>query len=224
MSNPIITQNNPLRELTDLARLLSVRGSERTVDDGAHWARILAHIKDGQINGTAPDLLKDARQFLATLNHNGHMHTAIYTDQPHRRYLLLDPVGRPTQEFPWGRQGKQAAQIVQLDQEAPRALHLALRAQRRHPKLTGRAIRAAQIIANGGIKYKNDHHIVTSQRANSLPYRVTCEDGQVKCTCKDWRNGHAGKTPGAPTIAGQIVCKHALAVEIYKQLQKEGTT
>jgi len=91
---------------------------------------------------------------------------------------------------------------------------LALATEERHPALDGRA---AQIVAGHGVRAENGHYLVDSQ-SNGKPYQVVNINGQVKCTCKDWLRGQSGRSSGAPTIAGQIVCKHILAVKIAGRL------
>jgi ribosomal protein L37AE/L43A len=94
---------------------------------------------------------------------------------------------------------------------------LARKAEERHPALNGRAVRAAQIVVSGGVRIENGSYSVDSQ-SNGKPYQVVNVNGQVKCTCKDWIRGKRGMSPGAPTIAGQVVCKHILAVKIAGRL------
>lgn len=216
MSQTIVPQSEPLRDLERIARLLSLR--HRTPDARAHWAHTLQMIAENRVNGDGAHLIGQAREELATLNSNGHMHSAIFCDHNFKRYWLLDEFGFVLLAFPWGKQGKRDAQIAQLQHEAPAALALAQRAEKRHPALKGRTLRGAQLYANSAVKRAKKGYTVASQ-GNSDPYQVT-----HRCTCKDFQNGEAGITPGAPNIAAEgkeeiIICKHRAATIIHEQLE-----
>jgi len=73
--------------------------------------------------------------------------------------------------------------------------------------LPQRAVKAEQILLNGGIRWLDGWH-VTSQSDLSLAYRVN-----GKCECKD-RGVHIGDD----SIKNNVFCKHRFAVSCYNQI------
>lgn len=112
--------------------------------------------------------------------------------------------------FPAGANGKRAAQIHRLELLNPKALDLALETEKLFPQLNGRPIRAAEIVAGGGVALDmaTGIHEVQSQNGRELPYLVEYWRGLWLCNCIDCREG------GAPLVDGisSHCCKHILAV------------
>jgi hypothetical protein len=151
--------------------------------------------------------------------------TNIHYDPRRRQYLLTGEIGEELSAFPAGADGKRAAIVAQLEIESPAALALARRAVASYPVLDGRALRAAQIVAAGGVRDRLQHSWdVDSQNKNELTYTVSSGGYHSwHCTCPDWIRGWQGELNGAPTLKtkGQrqaIVCKHVLAVMFYLDL------
>lgn len=209
----------PTQALPATARYLASK--HPLPDASAHWSKVHRDILKGKINPSSTGSLareahREHQQLLADLKASSAMTSALFTDRVNRCYWLLDAHGHPIDQFPWGGDGRTQAQIAQLQREHPRALTLAQRAEELHPQLNGRALRAAQILADNAIIPNGDGTYTVQSQGRRLPYTVT----GTTCSCKDWQNGNEGVSPGAPRIGHQIVCKHILATRIYERINQ----
>jgi hypothetical protein len=160
--------------------------------------------------------------------------TSIAYNRSRRQWELRGEIGEIIATFPSGPAGHRDAQLAQLDIEAPEALHLAQDLETSIPRLAGRAIRAAQLVAQDAVRNTSRPHRwrVRSQShprdlytihelSNGAPYRW-------HCNCQDWTNGESGAANGAPwvTHAGKRspTCKHILAVLIAERIAAHQVT
>jgi len=150
--------------------------------------------------------------------------TTITYDRRRREYLLAGEIGEEIAAFPAGKEGKLAAQTAQLEIIAPAALALARRAVASYPVLVGRALRAAQIVAAGGVRDGLPHAWHVDSQSKEPTYTVSSGGYHAwHCTCPDWRRGWLGEPRSAPTLQTReqrqvITCKHILAVMFHLDL------
>jgi len=127
--------------------------------------------------------------------------TTITYDRRRREYLLAGEIGEEIAAFPAGKEGKLAAQTAQLEIIAPAALALARRAVASYPVLVGRALRAAQIVAAGGVRDGLPHAWHVDSQSKEPTYTVSSGGYHAwHCTCPDWRRGWLGEPRSAPTL------------------------
>ena len=108
------------------------------------------------------------------------MQTEIAYDNQERCYQLIAGNGIKLGSYRKRREAVEA----QLALEAPEALELAKRATARHPVLTSRSLRAAQLMAAGKVHLDTSCHRVGSQNGAG-EYRVEQMDGTWRCSCPD---------------------------------------
>ncbi len=155
---------------------------------------------------------------------NGKLKTSVEYDRSRRQWILRGEIGEELAAFPAGAEGKHQALTAHLEIECPDVLALAQRAAKTHPALNSRPLKAAQIVAAGGILpglYRGEW-AVQSQSDPNKRYAVAAL-GRWRCTCLDWQRGEQGEPFAAPHIRTRsggysLVCKHILAVMFYQDL------
>lgn len=138
-----------------------------------------------------------------------------------------------TEVFPPGAEGKRAAMLCALGNDAPEIAEWVESLIEGHPDNAGlidRAIRAGYLLAAGHVKWLRivegffEAEVISSQQETR--YRVWSNSGHIHCDCADWENGHAhkfGRSQGshAPHIPGLgICCKHGLAVWLAVRMKE----
>jgi hypothetical protein len=76
----------------------------------------------------------------------------------------------------------------------------------KHPSLTDRYRRAAELLHNDALETINGYWLCASQSGNSAPYSVN-----GTCDCPDYQRQNA-------SLHGHIFCKHKLALEAYRRI------
>lgn len=154
--------------------------------------------------------------------------TSICYNKSTRKWELLGEIGETLAGFPAGPDGRRQAIVAQLEIESPAALALALDIESRYPEMNGRAIRAAQILANGQIRAGRwtGHWQVDSQTNPRAPrHEVRYGRGYWlwMCSCQDWQRGMMEQAHGAPMIQNRdgrliVCCKHITAIMMSQRL------
>lgn len=140
----------------------------------------------------------------------------IQYDRSERIYRLTDPAtGEIVNEFPAGRDGRQAAFRAGVQTLSPSLYDLVMKAIGRNPVLASRIWKACEILLSGGVtRFDDTTYCVQSQSANEFgDYTVSILDGgHLHCDCADI---------GLWLPSGQPVCKHRLAVIIGRKWTPE---
>lgn len=114
-----------------------------------------------------------------------------------------------------GQKVTQSEALAYLQAVAPSLHTKASRAEERFPALSGRALRAALIVAAQGVRLTNDTapgtllNEVARVQGVETEYIVCNNPAGWSCTCKDWQ----GEAAPVISLAGQNerICKHILA-------------
>lgn len=193
-----------------------IAANHELTDAQRHWQLIHDRILRGEINPAGAEVLvnqadKEYTELLTRIQMTNRMVTAIYVDHVNKRHWILD-ADDILAYFPFGDTAQRDATIYLLRSQDPDALELALRAEQRHPKLNGRALRAAEIVANNFVSPHNGAYKVRSA-IRTPEYTVTA----TRCRCIDFNRGEQDAPKAAPKIDGTPACKHLIAAKIYER-------
>jgi hypothetical protein len=156
------------------------------------------------------------------------MITSIEYNRRTQRWELRGEIGELLADFPAGPNGRHAALLAQLETEIPDVATLALEIENRIPRISGRAIRGAELMMKDKIitcnrpnrwrvgSLTNPHWVYT---VHELDPRHT--GLRWHCNCPDWVRGESGSSSGAPQVKhGEVyspTCKHIIAVMLLEE-------
>ena len=160
------------------------------------------------------------------------MHTITGTtyNATKKKYQVLTSFGELVAEFPSGPSGKLAAEreAIRHDSAAiyDEAQHWQAGIFRNRHDIHGRLWRAARIAASRQVFERHPLspaglvcYVASQSEAQKFhqirQIRATGESGRYQCSCQDYELGRA------PTLKGQALCKHILALKLSRATDQE---